>query len=88
MLTIEAGDPESLRAKLEEMFACEVKSVDGSLRAEMSDAHAAIPKIAEAFPGEVRSITLGKPTLEDVFINETGKRFVDADEDLPEARKS
>ena len=88
VLTIEAGDPESLRAKLEEMFSCEVKSVDGSLRAEMNDAHAAIPKIAEAFPGEVRSITLGKPTLEDVFINETGKRFVDADEDLPEARKS
>ncbi len=90
VLSIEAGDPESLRVKLEEMFSCEVRSVDGSLRAEMSDAHAAIPRIAEAFPGEVRSITLGKPTLEDVFINQTGKRFIDADADLPaaEARKS
>ena len=89
VLTIEAGDPESLRAKLEAMFSCEVRSVDGSLRAEMSDAHAAIPKIAEAFPGEVRSITLGKPTLEDVFINKTGKRFIDADAEPPvsEARK-
>ena len=88
VLTIEAQEPETLRAKLEEMFACEVKSVDGSLRVEMSDAHAAIPRIAEAFPGEVRSITLGKPTLEDVFINKTGKRFFDADENLPEERKS
>ena len=88
VLTIETQDPESMRAKLEEMFTCEVRSVDGSLRVEMNDAHAAIPRIAEAFPGEVRSITLGKPTLEDVFINQTGKRFVDADEDLPEARKS
>lgn len=90
VLSIEAGDPESLRVKLEEMFSCEVRSVDGSLRAEMNDAHAAIPRIAEAFPGEVRSITLGKPTLEDVFINQTGKRFIDADADLPaaEARKS
>ena len=88
VLTIEAGEPDVLRAKLEAMFSCEVKSVDGSLRAEMSDAHAAIPRIAEAFPGEVRSITLGKPTLEDVFINQTGKRFIDADADAPEARKS
>ena len=90
VLTIEAQNPESLREKLGAMFSCEVKSVDGSLRAEMRDAHVAIPKIAEAFPGEVRSITLGKPTLEDVFINQTGKRFTDADEDLPaaEARKS
>ena len=87
VLSIEAGDPESLRVKLEAMFSCEVRSVDGSLRAEMKGAHAAIPRIAEAFPGEVRSITLGKPTLEDVFINQTGKRFIDADEDLPEARK-
>ena len=90
VLTIEAQEPEILREKLGSMFSCEVKSVDGSLRVEMRDAHAAIPKIAEAFPGEVRSITLGKPTLEDVFINQTGKRFIDADEDLPaaEARKS
>ena len=88
VLTIEAQEPDILRAKLEEMFSCEVRSVDGSLRAEMSDAHAAIPRIAEAFPGEVRSITLGKPTLEDVFINQTGKRFIDADADEPEARKS
>ncbi len=90
VLTIEAHEPEHLREKLGSMFSCEVKSVDGSLRVEMRDAHAAIPKIAEAFPGEVRSITLGKPTLEDVFINQTGKRFIDADEALPaaEARKS
>ena len=86
VLTIEAQEPESLRQKLAEMFSCDVKSVDGSLRVEMSDAHAAIPKIAEAFPGEVRSITLGKPTLEDVFINQTGKRFTDADEDLPDPK--
>ena len=86
VLTIEAHEPENLRAKIEEMFACEVRRVDGTLRAEMRDAHAAIPQIAETFPGEVRSITLGTPTIEDVFINKTGKRFIDADENLPETR--
>ena len=47
-------------------------------------------KLEKMFSGEVRSITLGKPTLEDVFINQTGKRFIDADEGLPaaEAKRS
>ncbi len=79
VLSIEAHDADALREKLEEMFACEVRNVDGALRAETPDAHTAIPKIAEAFPGAIKSITLGRPTLEDVFINQTGKRFIDAD---------
>jgi hypothetical protein len=29
----------------------------------------------EAFPGEVKSVTYGKPTLEDVFVHLTGRRL-------------
>jgi ABC-2 type transport system ATP-binding protein len=29
----------------------------------------------EAFPDQIQSIMLGKPTLEDVFIHFTGHRF-------------
>jgi ABC-2 type transport system ATP-binding protein len=29
----------------------------------------------EAFPDRIESITLGKPTLEDVFIHTTGHQF-------------
>ncbi len=83
VLTIEARNPESLLPKLQAMFSCDVKSVDGFLRAEMNDPHAAIPKIVEAFSGELKSIVLGKVTLEDVFIKQTGKRFIDADAPPP-----
>jgi len=31
--------------------------------------------VMEAFPGEVRSISVSRPTLEDVFIKRTGHRF-------------
>ncbi len=79
VLTIEARDPERLRPKLEEALSCAVESVGGVLRAGTRGAHAAIPKIAEAFPGEIQSIALGKPTLEDVFIRKTGRRLLDAD---------
>ena len=33
------------------------------------------PRLVEAFPDRIDSITLGKPTLEDVFIHVTGHRF-------------
>ena len=42
---------------------------------EQSDGHTWITKLVEAFPGQIDSITLGKPTLEDVFIAKTGHRF-------------
>jgi hypothetical protein len=29
----------------------------------------------EAFPGEVQSVTSGRPTLEDVFVSLTGQRL-------------
>ena len=34
-----------------------------------------MPRLVEAFPDRIESITLGKPTLEDVFIHFTGHRF-------------
>ena len=37
--------------------------------------HQWIPRLVEAFPDRIESITLGKPTLEDVFIHFTGHRF-------------
>jgi hypothetical protein len=41
-----------------------------------------IARLLEKFPGEIDSITLAKPTLEDVFIAKTGRRLDDADEKL------
>ena len=37
--------------------------------------HEWIARLVEAFPEEIQTITLGKPTLEDVFIDCTGHRF-------------
>src|ERR1019366_5021781 len=48
---------------------------DNTLRLERPRGHEFIPQIIEAAPGLVDSISLGKPTLEDVFIHLTGKRF-------------
>ena len=39
---------------------------------EIANGHRFIAEAVEAFPGSIRSVALHKPTLEDVFLDETG----------------
>ena len=50
-------------------------SENGSVRIEIGNGHRFIAEVVEAFPGAIRSVALHKPTLEDVFLDETGARF-------------
>jgi ABC-2 type transport system ATP-binding protein len=74
-ITIRTANPESLAADIRERFHIEPMLVDGSVRLEQPDGHQWVPRLAEAFPQRIESLTLGKPTLEDVFIHFTGHRF-------------
>jgi ABC-2 type transport system ATP-binding protein len=76
-ITIRAPDPRQLALDIRTRFGCDVHVVDGELRWEQASGHEWIPRLMEAFPGRIESITLGKPTLEDVFIARTGERFGD-----------
>ena len=49
--------------------------VDGRVRIEHDEAGECVAKLFQAFPDRIQSITLAKPTLEDVFIQKTGLRF-------------
>jgi ABC-2 type transport system ATP-binding protein len=48
---------------------------DSKIRIEIENGHRFIAELAEAFPGEIQTVTISKPTLEDVFIHRTGHRF-------------
>jgi ABC-2 type transport system ATP-binding protein len=74
-ITIRTANPESLAAEIRERFHVDPMLVDGSLRLEQPDGHQWVPRLVEAFPQRIESITLGKSTLEDVFIHVTGHRF-------------
>jgi ABC-2 type transport system ATP-binding protein len=50
-------------------------AVNGSLRIEIDNGHRFITEVVEAFPGAIHSVALHKPTLEDVFLDETGSRL-------------
>ena len=74
-LTIETEEPSSLAASIVDRFGLAAHEVDGSVRMELPDASQWVPRLVEAFPGRIETITLGKPTLEDVFIARTGHKF-------------
>jgi ABC-2 type transport system ATP-binding protein len=77
VVVIQSRFPEQLREKVRERFRCEPALVDGSLRVERPRGHEFAREIAEAFPGEVDSVTFGRPTLEDVFVHLAGRRLWD-----------
>jgi ABC-2 type transport system ATP-binding protein len=84
-ITIQTAEPAELAGKIRERFACPAEVVAGNVRLERANGHEWITRLVEAFPGQINSITLGKPTLEDVFIDRTGHRFASEE---PAPRKS
>jgi ABC-2 type transport system ATP-binding protein len=74
-ITIETDDPPGLCDAIRARLAAPAAIVDGAVRLEMPDGHQWIARLMEAFPDRIRAIRLGKPTLEDVFIEKTGHRF-------------
>lgn len=60
---------------IEAKFAVKTHALDGALRVEIDNGHRFVTEVVEAFPGAIQSIAMHKPTLEDVFLNETGVRI-------------
>ncbi len=75
VLTILTDDPVALveRARLD--LGVEATVVSGTMRIEHDRGHAFVPKLIEAYPGEIKSVTVGRPTLDDVFVHLTGHRL-------------
>jgi len=75
IVTIGAADAEGLRGGVRARFGVEGTILEGRLRYERPDAAAFLRALLEAFPGAIDSFSVGKPSLEDVFIAKTGHRF-------------
>lgn len=72
VVVLEVAEPETMRGRILERFGLQAQAVDGALRVEIPNGHRFIAELVEAFPGAIRSIGLHRPTLEDVFLDETG----------------
>jgi len=75
-LTIQAHNPEALltlASDLEQRFGVTVQRVGDALRIERECGHELLRDIMSEFGTAITSVTLGKPTLSDVFVQRTGQ---------------
>ncbi len=75
VLVIEAEHTEALRAEIEAKASVTTTLVDGTVRIECDDGQAMMASLYAGFRERISAIRLGRPTLEDVFIRETGRPF-------------
>jgi ABC-2 type transport system ATP-binding protein len=75
VILLEARDPQALADQIRNRFHIDASVMDQKVRLEIENGHRFVPDVVEAFPGEIQSLSVSKPTLEDVFIHRTGHRF-------------
>jgi ABC-2 type transport system ATP-binding protein len=76
VITMTTIQPEEVRTGLRDRLHVtgdQLKEVDGTFRLERPRGHEFIPQLIEALPGLIDSVSVGRPTLEDVFIDLTGR---------------
>ena len=85
VITLATRDPAAVRAVLKQQFGIDADAATDAavVRFERPRGHEFVPALIEALPGLVDSVSVGKPTLEDVFVHMTGRRFRDDDAPLP-----
>jgi ABC-2 type transport system ATP-binding protein len=72
VVVLETNDGASLAAGIARRFGVQPVVLDGEVRVEIVNGHRFIAEVVEAFPGAIESVGLHKPSLEDVFVRETG----------------
>jgi ABC-2 type transport system ATP-binding protein len=87
-ITIDGDAPDDLAREIAARFGVAPEQVHGRLRIERPNGQELVRDLMNAFPSAIRSITLGKPTLEDVFLRKTGRPFEDAPAEPPRTRRS
>ena len=74
-ITLTTEQPQQLVDGLAQRFDLQAQVADGQVRLALADGHQWISRLVEAFSGQIQAVTLGKPTLEDVFVARTGHAY-------------
>jgi ABC-2 type transport system ATP-binding protein len=73
VVTLTGPDPEALARDLTARYPdLELAVQETGVRLERERAHELVARLVEALPGRVESVTVARPTLEDVFLRRTG----------------
>ena len=74
-ISIVADQPEELRLRIQEATQVDVRRSGELLRIHQADCQELLHSLVGRFSGEFKTISLGKATLEDVFLARTGHRL-------------
>lgn len=75
VISLQSPDPEAAARLLDQTLSLKAERLEGMLRLEHPDGAHLVPQLVAALPGLVDSVSVGKPTLQDVFIRVTGHRL-------------
>jgi ABC-2 type transport system ATP-binding protein len=75
VIRLQTADPSDLASRIAARFQAKTTVVDDEVRVEHDHAHTFVAELVDAYPGAIRSVHFGRPTLEDVFVHFTGRRF-------------
>ncbi len=75
VMTMTSPDPAALVVILRDALSIEGVIQGRTVRIERPRAHEMVPTAVAAAPGLIDSVSVAKPTLEDVFLDLTGRQF-------------
>jgi len=73
VVLISTEDPKALSQEIQDHLDLEATVQGARVRLEDERAHSFIARLVESFPDRIDSLSLAKPTLEDVFLHRTGR---------------
>ncbi|MEC8652625.1 MAG: ABC transporter ATP-binding protein [Planctomycetota bacterium] len=76
VIEIESAAAQDLQRQLQSELSVEATLLDQTLRIDGENVHELVPEIMTRCGDRVRRLQLAHPSLEDVFLHRTGKRFV------------
>jgi ABC-2 type transport system ATP-binding protein len=71
IVSMRSRDPGRLAAAIREKLGEEPQVVDATVRLSKDRGHEVVVRLVESFPGLIESVTVAKPSLEDVFLART-----------------
>ncbi|MGN6726576.1 MAG: ABC transporter ATP-binding protein, partial [Tepidisphaeraceae bacterium] len=75
VITFVGRDLPQLQSVIQQKLGIVPQLIEDRLRIERPQAHLFVPQLIEAAPGLIDSISVGRPTLDDVFVHRTGRRL-------------
>jgi ABC-2 type transport system ATP-binding protein len=75
VLVIRTDAPEQVQRRLAQELRIAGQIVDGTVRIERPRAHEIVREVVDRLGADVNSVEFGRPTLEDVYVHLTGRRF-------------